>query len=49
MIDNGKEINVLSLFYGLNINKYYDSEIDKYSKQITHNTIQLGDVTNWLN
>jgi len=56
-------INVLSLFdgiscgqvalerAGINVNKYYASEIDKYAIQIAQknypDTIQLGDITNW--
>ena len=47
MIDNGKEINVLSLFDGIScgqialeragikVDKYYASEIDKYAIQVT--------------
>jgi len=36
---------------GIEVGNYYASEIDKYAIQITqnnyHNTVQLGDVTNW--
>lgn len=58
-----KKINVLSLFDGIScgqvaleragieINKYYASEIDKYAIEVAQknypNTIQLGDVTKW--
>ena len=38
---------------GFKIDKYFASEIDKYAIKVTQknypNTIQLGDVTNWLN
>lgn len=56
-------INVLSLFDGIScgqvafqragikVNKYFASEVDKYTIQVTQehfpNTIQLGDVRNW--
>ena len=56
-------LNVLSLFdgisagrlalqrAGLEVNKYYRSEIDKYASQVAMhhlpNDIQLGDVTKW--
>ena len=56
-------MNVLSLFngmsfcsmalesLGINVNKMYSSEIDKYANQATQalfsDTIQLGDITNW--
>ena len=56
-------MNVLSLFDGISagqlalkrsniiVNKYYSSEIDKYTIKITQknfpNTIQLGDINNW--
>lgn len=58
-----RKINVLSLFDGVScgrvalqragipVNKYYASEIDKYTIMITQNnfpnTVQLGDVTKW--
>lgn len=36
---------------GINVSKYYASEIDKYAIQVTQknypNTIQLGDIKNW--
>jgi site-specific DNA-cytosine methylase len=36
---------------GINVDKYYASEIDKYAMQVTQrnypNTIQLGDITKW--
>ena len=57
------KMNVLSLFNGMSfgkmaleslgveVDKYYSSEIDKYANQATQamfpDTIQLGDVTNW--
>ena len=56
-------MNVLSLFNGMSfgamaleacgieVEKYYSSEIDKYANKATQalfpNTIQLGDVTKW--
>lgn len=61
-INNGKGISVLSLFdgmscgqvalerVGIEVDKYFACEIDKYAMQITQknfpNTIQLGDVVN---
>ena len=58
-----KGLNVLSLFdgmsggqialerAGINVRKYYASELDKYAIKVTQanypNTIQLGDVTKW--
>ena len=58
-----KKINVLSCFDGLScgrialervgieVNKYYASELDKYAIKVTQanwpETIQLGDVTKW--
>lgn len=57
------KVNVLSLFDGMScgrialeragieVSKYYASELDKYAIKVTQanwpNTIQLGDVTNW--
>ena len=38
---------------GIKVDNYFASEVDKHAIQITQknfpNTIQLGDVTNWLN
>lgn len=58
-----KPINVLSLFNGMscgmmaldnlgvNVERYYSSEIDKYANQAAQalypNTVQLGDITRW--
>lgn len=58
-----EEINVLGLFDGIScgqvaleragieVGKYYSSEIDKYAIQVTEenypNTVQLGDITKW--
>jgi DNA (cytosine-5)-methyltransferase 1 len=58
-----KKINVLSLFDGMScaqialeragieVDKYYASEVDKYAIAVTQhnypNTIQLGDITKW--
>jgi len=58
-----KELNVLSLFDGMScgrialdragveVDKYYSSELDKYAIKVTEanwpQTIQLGDVTKW--
>lgn len=58
-----KKTNVLSLFDGIScgqvaleragiqVDKYYASEIDKYAIQVTqknyHNTIQLGNINDW--
>lgn len=63
MLGGVVKMNVLSLFdgmscgqialerAGINVNKYYAAELDKYAITVTQanypDTVQLGDVTNW--